>query len=125
MRCDACVIKSSVAGFFLLAWNTKLLWCWPSFLPGRRWRVSASPPLAFWSSYYFGVQIARDFRVKITCASSPNFGCLLFNLKWEINREKQTKQAEINASLSFLMPFDNAQLAKALEQVFPDIDVPQ
>ena len=38
---------------------------------------------------YFDVQIARDFRVKITCASSPNFGCLLVNLRWVVNAQKQ------------------------------------
>ena len=31
----------------------------PSLLPGRRWCVSASPPLAFWSSYYFLQSVLR------------------------------------------------------------------
>ena len=74
---------------------------------------------------YFDVQIARDFRVKITCASSPNFGCLLVNLRWVVNAQKQYETSKNNASLSSSMPYDYAQLAKALQQVFPDIDVPQ
>ena len=54
------------------------------------------------SFFCSNVQIARHFRVNITCAISPNFGCLLFDRRWEINTEKQTKQANsLSLSLSF------------------------
>ena len=53
------------------------------------------------SFFCSNVQIARHFRVNITCAISPNFGCLLFDRRWEINTEKQTKQANsLSLSLS-------------------------
>ena len=81
-------------------------------------------PLLGWSVNFvfegFDVQIARDFRVKITCASSPNFGCLLVNLRWEVNAQQQSETSKKFRKPPLLC----MQLEKALKQVFPDLVVP-
>ena len=58
------------------------------------------------------MQIARDFRVKITCTVSPNFGCLLFDLTQVRVNAAILKVHMLLANLRSLRPGLVASLAK-------------